>query len=58
MGDASGRFIYCFYLLPNTNPSGHLAPSSHRMRDNPFFGSIHPKIPRDKETEGNNAEKW
>jgi hypothetical protein len=27
-----------FYLLPNNNPSGPLAPSSHRMRDNPFLG--------------------
>jgi hypothetical protein len=122
------RFIYGFYLLPNTNPSGPLAPSSHRMRDNPFLGqcqfyqhldnismlailssksgstifsnifilttlffilmtfsdifldvadifvfrpsaifcrcrclqhwSIHPKIPRDKETKGKNDGKW
>jgi hypothetical protein len=27
-----------FYLLPNNNPSGPSAPSSHRMRDNPFLG--------------------
>jgi hypothetical protein len=27
-----------FYLLPNINPSGPSAPSSHRMRDNPFLG--------------------
>jgi hypothetical protein len=26
------------YILPNTNPSGPLAPSSPRMRDNPFLG--------------------
>jgi hypothetical protein len=30
-------FIQGFYLLPNINPSGPLAPSSHRMRDNPFL---------------------
>jgi hypothetical protein len=27
-----------FYILPNINPSGPSAPSSHRMRDNPFLG--------------------
>jgi hypothetical protein len=27
-----------FYLLPNINPSRPSTPSSHRMRDNPFFG--------------------
>jgi hypothetical protein len=27
-----------FYLLPNNNPSRPSAPSSHRMRDNPFLG--------------------
>jgi hypothetical protein len=37
LGEASGRFIQGFYLLPNINSSGPLAPSSHRMRDNPFF---------------------
>jgi hypothetical protein len=34
----SGRFIYGFYLLPNTNPSGPLASSFHKMRDNPCLG--------------------
>jgi hypothetical protein len=38
MGEASGRLIQGFYLLPNTNASGPLAPSFHRMRDNPFLG--------------------
>jgi hypothetical protein len=38
MGEASGRFTYGFYLLPNTNPFGPLAPSSHRIRDNSFLG--------------------
>jgi hypothetical protein len=38
LGEAFGMFIYGFCLLPNTNPSGILAPSSHRMRDNPFLG--------------------
>ena len=37
MGEASGRFIQGFYLLPNINPSGPSAPSSHIMRDNPFM---------------------
>ena len=27
-----------FYLLPNNSSSGPLAPSSHRMRGNPFLG--------------------
>jgi hypothetical protein len=27
-----------FYFLPNINPSGPVAPSSHRMRDNPVLG--------------------
>ena len=27
-----------FYLLPNNNPFGPSFRSSHRMRDNPFFG--------------------
>jgi hypothetical protein len=38
MCEASGRFINGFYILPNTNPSQPLSPSSHRMRDNPFLG--------------------
>jgi hypothetical protein len=38
MGKASRRFIQGFYLLPNINPSGPSAPSSHRMRNNPFLG--------------------
>jgi hypothetical protein len=38
MGEAFVRFIYVFYLLPNTNPFRPLAPSSHRMRENPFLG--------------------
>jgi hypothetical protein len=38
LGEAYGSFIYEFYLLPNTNPSGPLSPSSHRIRDNPFLG--------------------
>jgi hypothetical protein len=27
-----------FYVLPNNNPSRPSAPSSHRMRENPFLG--------------------
>jgi len=27
-----------FYLLPNTNHSGTLVPSFHRMRENPYLG--------------------
>jgi hypothetical protein len=38
MGEASGRFIQGFYLLPNVNPSGTLFPSSHNMRENLFLG--------------------
>jgi hypothetical protein len=38
MGEASGRFIQGFYILPNINLSRPLAPSSHRMRYNPFLG--------------------
>jgi hypothetical protein len=38
LGEAFGMFIQGFYLLPNINPSGPSAPSSHRMRDNPFSG--------------------
>jgi hypothetical protein len=41
-----------FYHLPNINPSGPSTPPSHKMRDKPFLGSIHPKIPRDKEMGG------
>jgi hypothetical protein len=37
LGEASGRFIQGFYLLPNINPFGPSTLSSHRMRDNPFL---------------------
>jgi hypothetical protein len=43
LGEASGRFIQGFYLLPNINPCGPLAPYSHRMRDNPFLGQYNLK---------------
>jgi hypothetical protein len=38
LGEASGRFMQGFYLLPNINTYGPSSPSSHRMRDNPFLG--------------------
>jgi hypothetical protein len=38
LGEAYGRFIQGFYILPNMNPFGPLAPSSHRMTNNPFLG--------------------
>jgi hypothetical protein len=36
MNNLEGLYIG-FYLLPNKNPSGPSAPSSHRMRDSPFL---------------------
>jgi len=58
LGKASGRFIYGFYFLPNTNPSRPLASSSHRMRDNPLLGQYTLKVPSDKEMGGNSDGKW
>jgi hypothetical protein len=34
-----------FYVLPNINPSRPSAPSSHRMRENPFLGQYTLKSP-------------
>jgi hypothetical protein len=38
LGEASGRFIHRFYILPKNNPSRPSSPSSHRISDNPFLG--------------------